>query len=618
MEKSKWLPLFKDFISNLQIDSKELGVCRLNQVLYGAQEEFLKQVCEGLEKGIHHFVCLKARQLGISTISLAMDLFWLMVHDGLQGALITDNEGNKEKFRIILERYIAGLPKELRVGIKKHNRNNLVFSNGSVLDYLVAGTRKTGNLGRGRALNFVHATECSSWGDPDGVASLMASMAEEHPDRLYVFESTALGFNLFHDMWQRAEGDPANQKSIFLPWFMKESYKLPKGKSGWKTHWPDTYTLEEQELIDKCYQRHGFRVKDEQIAWYRWKSSQVSGEGKMEEEYPWTPEQAFIATGRGFFNRRQVSRDIKRVLAIQPRFEAYRYHLGDDFLATEVENLEVSLYAGDQISVDDMDLKIWHPPLNNPDLGVYVLGVDPAWGRSENRDRHCISIWRCYADRIVQVAEYATDAFEARQCAWVMCHLAGMYKNCMINYEITGPGNIMKLELEHLQQLLSSGYLSERANKAGMTDIFQAVSWYLWHKPDSMGAGYAYGFSSTIDTKFMIMNQMRDEYSKNALDIKSDQLLQEMLTVVQDGTSIEASGTNKDDRVYACALAVEAWIKWIRPSLIAANKTYAKVSEDEEKKPAIMQSMIAGIIEDTFNRKSSERVKAEFDAMWDV
>ena len=152
-----WLPLFMDFIGHLTIDSKETGIGPL--IPYGAQMRFLVEVCDGLDRGIRHFVVLKARQLGISTISLAADLFWLMVHDGLQGGLITDTEANRDKFRILLERYINSLPKGLRVGIKKHNRNNLVLNNGSVLDYLVAGTRKSaGGLGRSRALNFLHAT----------------------------------------------------------------------------------------------------------------------------------------------------------------------------------------------------------------------------------------------------------------------------------------------------------------------------------------------------------------------------------------------------------------------------------------------------------------------------
>ena len=169
-----WLPVVQDFCSHLTIDSKETGVGPLK--LYRGQERFLHEVCDGLDHGIRTFFVLKARQLGISTISLALDLLWLSVHPGTQGALVVDDDGNREKFRVLLERYIGSLPRGLRVGIKAHNRHGLVLNNGSSLDYLVAG-KKRGNitLGQSRALSFVHGTEVGSWGSEEGLASLISS-----------------------------------------------------------------------------------------------------------------------------------------------------------------------------------------------------------------------------------------------------------------------------------------------------------------------------------------------------------------------------------------------------------------------------------------------------------
>src|SRR5207247_111300 len=86
--KQRWLPIFLDFIEHFTIMSKEIPGDRpeaLSSIMYDAQIKFLEEVCEGLDRGIRHFVCLKARQLGISTISLAIDVFWLSLHPGLQG-----------------------------------------------------------------------------------------------------------------------------------------------------------------------------------------------------------------------------------------------------------------------------------------------------------------------------------------------------------------------------------------------------------------------------------------------------------------------------------------------------------------------------------------------------
>jgi hypothetical protein len=71
-------------------------------------------------------------------------------------------------------------------------------------------------------------------------------------------------------------------------------------------------------------------------------------------------------------------------------------------------------------------LKIWEEPI---DTAYYVIGADPAYGSSDWADRFCIQIFRCYADGLDQVAEFATSELNTYQFAWVIAHLAGAYKN---------------------------------------------------------------------------------------------------------------------------------------------------------------------------------------------
>ncbi len=150
-----------------------------------------------------------------------------------------------------------------------------------------------------------------------------------------------------------------------------------------------------------------------------------------------------------------------------------------------------------------------------------------------------------------------------------------------------------------------------------MKDFFAAVSWYLYHRPDSMGAGYCYNFQTTVDSKLMIMNQYRDRYSSNELQIHSNELLEEMQTITQEGSSIEAEGKNKDDRVFATALAVEAWSRWVRPHMIATDMTYASVSDAENNPKNNLTGFMEGVITDTFSRKEKQRQIAAFDAAWE-
>ena len=154
---------FETWCDSLWIDSKEFGHVRLKW--FAPQRYAIEQIAKGLEQDIHEFVILKARQLGISTVTLALDIYWMFKHQGLQAAIVTDTDENREVFRSLIGQYIASLPRSSRPKIKVHNRAQLICEPpcSSRLMYMVAGTKKKGDLGRAKAVNLLHATECSSW-----------------------------------------------------------------------------------------------------------------------------------------------------------------------------------------------------------------------------------------------------------------------------------------------------------------------------------------------------------------------------------------------------------------------------------------------------------------------
>jgi|SRR5215469_3387270 len=589
-----WIPLFESFLKEIRIDSKETGIGPL--VPYESQKRFLAEISRGLENGVHDFVCLKARQLGISTMSLAIDLFWLFAHPGLQGALVTDTEDNRDKFRVILNRYLESLPKSWRVETRSHNRGSLVLSNGSVLDYVVAGIKKgKGALGRSRAWNFVHATEVSSYGDQAAIDSMVASLAQNHPDRLYIFESTARGPNAFCEMWDAAEDDPTKHR-FFIGWWAKEGYAVPRRDKRFAQFMEDPLSDFEQEMIRDVKRLYGTTVSDEQVAWWRWyRETHISSDAMMDQEFPWTADQAFVVTGKIFFPPKRIMGEIKRVNR-EVTFKGYRYHVGENFRATTLEQVRRDI---------DAELRIFEEPQAT---GVYAIGVDPAYGQNEYKDSHTIEILRCYADRTLQVAELATPDIETYQLTWMLAHLAGAYRNCIINLEIIGPGATVMTEFRHLKQLVLEGRLDLENETGEWTQVLSNARWYMYNKPDSMGAGYVYNWKTNSDNKQMIMNKLRDEFSQSRIRIQSRPALREMEKVVQDGATIMAAGAGKDDRVFALALAIEAYTRWLRPSLISEGQTYAQVSKQEaergKRNPA---GMVPYVVQDFFKRRENER-----------
>ena len=117
------LKQFYHFCSQLKIETKEQGLKRMDTLL-GTQTYVMDEMAKGLAEDVHFFVILKGRQLGITTISLALDLYWHFVHAGLQGTLTTDTEENRDMFRSTLGMYMEGLPKEFRIPDRKSTRLN--------------------------------------------------------------------------------------------------------------------------------------------------------------------------------------------------------------------------------------------------------------------------------------------------------------------------------------------------------------------------------------------------------------------------------------------------------------------------------------------------------------
>ncbi len=100
----KWLKLLEDFVAELRIKSKESvsdDERGSKLEMWESQRRFLQTVGQGLDDGVHSFNALKSRQLGVTTISLAIDVFWLAVHPNLIGCLVTDTEKNREVDRSI-------------------------------------------------------------------------------------------------------------------------------------------------------------------------------------------------------------------------------------------------------------------------------------------------------------------------------------------------------------------------------------------------------------------------------------------------------------------------------------------------------------------------------------
>jgi hypothetical protein len=624
---SKYLSIFPEFIKDLRISSKEetsdddRGT---KLVLWESQKRAISFIGQGLDDDIHNFYILKSRQLGITTGTLAIDVLWAAMNPGLNGCIVTENEKNRDRNRQIIKQYVNSFPEGYfgeSFSITTNNRQVIRFSNKSQFELLVAGVKRkaSSSWAEGSGYTYAHLTEVAAYGDIAGLESLEESFAQKNPNRVFIYESTAKGQNHWQSRYLEGQTDPFTKRSTFIGWWAGDTNRIERGEARFAAYGSHGPTPSEREKIHAVKVLYDWDITPEQLAWIRWKESNPSADLEMlQQNQPWTAEEAFVQTGYSFFQIRSIGKDIQTITQATDAGEdtfayiAYRYILPNNFFEMTLEPLT------EEDDVDDIELRVWEPPVNE---GKYVIGFDPAWGRTDHGDRSVISVFRCYADKMVQVAEFATANVELIQCTWVLAHLAGAYKDCVVNIELNGPGRVVMAHWNLLlAQMREKGSTAEGAQT--WEDALGTARWYLYHKPDTMGAGYAYNTDSSSRVKQELLHNFRGHYVTQDLVIRSIPLLNEMKLVVQNGNVIgapeSANGDCKDDRVFAAAYAVAAWLDWRRVPMIANGETYERMMAIKENGEQTMAERINRITYGFIHRQVEAAGQVDNRPQWMV
>jgi hypothetical protein len=546
---------FIAFCLKLKIPAKEKGITRLE--LFRTQLYLLDQILLGLADGIHFFVVLKCRQSGITTQSLAFVLYWLFRHDGVIGHFIADNAGRKAFNRELLEMFLDSLkdaPAEWRQPVRKLNDELCRFGNDSMLNFGHANARSKGGLGRGTGVSLVHGTEVGLWNDPEGLKSLLSSLAESNPSRFYIFEGTANGPNLFEEMWDEASR-PANvsQKAIFIGWWLSDDYQVPDGDVRFKTYWGSKPKLsrDESKWSHSVKERYGWEMTAEQLAWWRWHLAEMK-QGDLQlmlQEYPWLPELAFQFGGNTFIDPTVLMEVRNKTRGLQAAAHYYRFNFGRDFDSTEIEEV-------DPVKAGWWDLVCWDIPEDGP--VNYCFGIDPAHGASEDSANAVIQVLRCYSDQAVQVAEFAMRELPTYRLAWALLYVMGAYCGAdpLYNVELAGGGHAVMQEIERLQDGQAFGYSNKLAK------IFSAFRPFLYSRVDAVRpAMNSYHSRTTAATRHEMLVNYKNMVERGTLEVRSSSLIDETshLERQPDGEIRLKHARDPDDRVMAMGLAVQAY-----------------------------------------------------------
>lgn len=291
-----WL---RKLIGPLRILTKERGIKRLDEVMNYAQIDFVNEVERQIvETGQVRICVLKARQIGISTIIEAIMFIFAVMTDNFNGMVMAHDADSSEKLLAMTSRYWELYPSRLFHRAKYQGKKHLAWEdNDSGLVVKTAGNEKAG---RSNTIHGLHASEVAFWDEPE---TLMTGLRQAIPSFGLTFlfiESTANGIgNFFHTTCMEAmRGDESEFEFRFYPWHKHPEYTvlyIPqhlRGKYG-------LHQLDDEELMLKRV----YGISDERLVWRRYaiKNLCQGSVEKFHQEYPTSPHEAFISTGRNVF-----------------------------------------------------------------------------------------------------------------------------------------------------------------------------------------------------------------------------------------------------------------------------------------------------------------------------
>jgi hypothetical protein len=170
------------------------------------------------------------------------------------------------------------------------------------------------NAGRGGTYQAVHASEAAFWDDLLTKLTALKNAVPNHPESMFIIESTANGNNAFKQLWDDAEAGVNEYIPFFWPWWKEAQYSLPFDNNEAREEFRigDVSQSRFAEGEPKLYSPGPIDTMTgepipltlEQLHWRRRTiANECSGSFEMfNQEYPATPAEAFVASARQAFD----------------------------------------------------------------------------------------------------------------------------------------------------------------------------------------------------------------------------------------------------------------------------------------------------------------------------
>lgn len=458
-----------------------------------------------------NLLALKARRLGISTLIQALLTTRVIWENHITAKVVAHQVESTRFIWDMAERMIQGTPFTAY-------RDKVGHTMRLGQSHYSCTTAGSPHATRSMHINALHASEIAFWPYPEAwLAMLQTVPLSGEP---WVFgESSANGRlhngQLFYDEWQRAVSGTSTFTPLFLPWFQLQENCLP----AWRYAEDAAHEGLVMETLDEDERelRAQFHLTAGQLAWRR---EIIKGKcrGKIEEfhqEYPSTPEEAFIQTGL-------------------PLFPPSKFY----YLRPHVRKGRTFRLEGSGRFVTDTEgyVEIWQAP----EAGhQYVIGADTSLGFADGQhSRSAAEIFDMTT--MEQVGEYDC-ASAPHVMAKHLAILGRRYNDALLCPEINASGGGGGREL--LVYLMKEHHYYH-LHRRKQVDVVQVDPGRLW------------GWETTSRTRPRMIARLREAIDEQTMILHSEKLLSQLRAFGESDDGRLCALAGKDDLLFACGIAL--------------------------------------------------------------
>lgn len=468
-------------------------------------------------------IILKARQMGFSTLTESILFKETVTKFNRRTGIITHLSTATTNLFNMSKLMLDCLPESMKPSVKRSNAQELIFDNDNgtgLKSKIKCMTAGTSGVGRSDTFDNLHLSELAFWeGDVTATLTGLFQAVPNLPGTMIIIESTANGFEKFHELWNQAVNGESDFIPLFVAWHEMPEYSMPY--SGFKL------TKEEEQL------KETYNLTNEQLEWRRWciRNNCQNDIDQFKQEYPSNPEEAFISTGSCIFDKEAVIERLRHVP--KPIKQGY-------FVYNE-ENARHNIMS-DIKWVNDKKgcIKLFKLP-NMPAFTKYCIGGDTA-GDTQGDEFSSDVI---DAKSLEQVATLTMQTDEDLYAKQMYC--LGMYYGWALMAIETNYSTFPQKKLEELGY--PNFYVREVVDRFDKSVTKQ------------------FGFNTNKKTKPLMLANLVELVREHTYIFNDEKTLRQMLTFVKkDGGVQEAEEGYHDDKVMSVAIAHQATGQVIFPN----------------------------------------------------